>query len=54
MTQLLPLLIRKYLELALAAGAETIVSSDDDLIVLDPWREVRILRPVSYLALSRM
>jgi uncharacterized protein len=28
----------KYLELALAAGAETIVSSDDDLLVLDPWR----------------
>ena len=27
----------KYLELALAVGAETIVSSDDDLLVLDPW-----------------
>jgi putative PIN family toxin of toxin-antitoxin system len=35
----------KYLELALAAGAETIVSSDDDLLVLHPWRGVRILRP---------
>jgi hypothetical protein len=34
----------KYLELALAAGAETIVSSDDDLLVLHPWRGVRILR----------
>jgi putative PIN family toxin of toxin-antitoxin system len=42
----------KYLELALAAGAETIVSSDDDLIVLHPWRGVRILRPADYLALS--
>jgi hypothetical protein len=42
----------KYLELALAAGAEFIVSSDDDLIVLDPWRGVRILRPADYLALS--
>jgi putative PIN family toxin of toxin-antitoxin system len=41
----------KYLELALAAGAETIVSSDDDLVVLDPWRGVRILRPADYLAL---
>jgi hypothetical protein len=37
------------LELALAAGAETIVSSDDDLLVLDPWRGVRILRPAEYL-----
>jgi uncharacterized protein len=40
----------KYLELALAAGAEIIVSSDDDLLVLDPWRGVRILRPADYLA----
>jgi putative PIN family toxin of toxin-antitoxin system len=42
----------KYLELAFAAGAETIVSSDDDLLVLHPWRGVRILRPADYLALS--
>jgi putative PIN family toxin of toxin-antitoxin system len=40
----------KYLELALAAGAETIVSSDLDLLVLDPWRGVRITRPATYLA----
>lgn len=40
----------KYLELALAAGAETIVSSDDDLLVLHPWRGVHILRPAEYLA----
>ena len=40
----------KYLELALAAGAEIIVSSDDDLLVLHPWRGVRILRPADYLA----
>jgi len=40
----------KYLELALAAGAEIIVSSDDDLLVLHPWRGVRILRPAAYLA----
>lgn len=40
----------KYLELALAAGAGTIVSSDDDLLVLHPWRGVRILRPATYLA----
>jgi putative PIN family toxin of toxin-antitoxin system len=41
----------KYLELALAAGAAIIVSSDDDLLVLDPWRGIRILRPADYLRL---
>jgi putative PIN family toxin of toxin-antitoxin system len=41
----------KYLELALAAGAEIIVSSDDDLLVLHPWRGIRILLPADYLAL---
>ena len=39
-----------YLELALVAGAERIVSSDQDLLVLHPWRGVRILRPAEYLA----
>ncbi len=42
----------KYLELALASGAEAIVSSDDDLLVLHPWRGVRILRPAEYLTLA--
>lgn len=42
----------KYLELALAAGAEIIVSGDQDLLVLDPWRGVRILTPADYLAAS--
>jgi uncharacterized protein len=42
----------KHLELALAAGAETIVSGDFDLLVLHPWRGVRILHPADYLALS--
>ena len=41
----------RYLELALAAGAAFIVSSDDDLIVLHPWRGVSILSPAAYLAL---
>ena len=40
----------KYLELALASGADRIVSSDADLLVLHPWRGVRILRPAEYLA----
>ena len=39
----------KYLELAFAAGAGVIVSSDADLLVLHPWRGVRILRPAEYL-----
>ena len=40
----------KYLELASAAGARAIVSSDHDLLVLDPWRGIRILRPRDFLA----
>jgi putative PIN family toxin of toxin-antitoxin system len=40
----------KYLELALASGADRIVSSDGDLLVLHPWRGVRILRAAEYLA----
>lgn len=39
----------KYLELALAADASTIVSSDDDLLVMHPWRGIRIVRPAEYL-----
>lgn len=40
----------KCLELALAAGPWAIVSGDADLLVLHPWRGVRILRPTAYLA----
>ena len=40
----------KYLELALAAQAATIVSSDQDLLVLHPWRRILIQRPAEYLA----
>lgn len=40
----------KYLELALAAGAALIVSSDMDLLVLHPWRDIRIIRPSVLLA----
>jgi uncharacterized protein len=43
----------KYLEPALVAGAEIIVSSDGDLLVLYPWRGVRILRPADYLSLTQ-
>jgi putative PIN family toxin of toxin-antitoxin system len=40
----------KYLELALAAGATTIVSSDDDLLVLRPWRGIDIVTPSAFVA----
>ncbi len=43
----------KYLELALAAGATTIVTGDADLLVLHPWRGVRVVRPAEYLAEAR-
>jgi uncharacterized protein len=39
----------KYLELAMAAGAARIVSSDDDLLTLHPWRGIRIVRPAEYI-----
>ena len=42
----------KYLELALAAEAAAIVSSDNDLLVLDPWRGIRIVTPAHFLALN--
>lgn len=39
----------KYLELALAAAASTIVASDEDLLALNPWRGTRILTPAEYV-----
>lgn len=39
----------KYLELALAAGAATIVTSDADLLVLNPWRGVAVITPAEYV-----
>jgi hypothetical protein len=35
----------KFLELALSAGAEMIITGDDDLRVLDPFQGIRILTP---------
>lgn len=40
----------KYLELALVFRATTLVSSDDDLLTLHPWRGIRIVPPANYLA----
>ena len=39
----------RYLELALAAGASAIVSGDEDLLVLHPWRGVAVLTPARFL-----
>jgi len=39
-----------YLELALAADAEAIVSGDEDLLVLNPWRGIQVLRPAEFLS----
>lgn len=39
----------KFLRLAWECEAEAIISSDDDLLVLDPWAGIRILRPLDYL-----
>ena len=41
----------KYLELALAAQASTMVSGDQDLLALHPWRGILVLRPAEYLTL---
>jgi putative PIN family toxin of toxin-antitoxin system len=41
-----------FLALAAASEAEILVSSDEDLLVLDPWHGVRIMRPAEFLALA--
>jgi putative PIN family toxin of toxin-antitoxin system len=38
----------KFLQLALNGEAEAIVTGDRDLLVLDPFHGVRILRPVDF------
>lgn len=43
----------KFLALALASEADALVSSDDDLLVLHPWRGIPIMTPADFLD-SRM
>lgn len=38
----------KFLELALACRAAAIVTGDPDLLVLDPWRGIRIVKPADF------
>ncbi len=39
----------KFLELALTVGAEIIISSDPDLYILNPYRNIVILKPAEFL-----
>jgi uncharacterized protein len=39
----------KYLELAAAVNAGIIISSDRDLLDLDPWRGIRLLLPRAFV-----
>jgi uncharacterized protein len=40
----------QFLALVLAAEADALVSSDEDLLVLNPWREIPIVTPAEFLA----
>jgi len=39
----------KFLEVALNGRADLIITGDDDLLALDPWREIAIVSPAEYL-----
>jgi uncharacterized protein len=39
----------KFLALALACQAMALISSDDDLLVLNPWQNIPILTPAQFL-----
>ena len=39
----------KFLELGLNGSADVIITGDDDLLGLHPWREIAILSPTKYL-----
>lgn len=40
----------KILELAVNGHADYIVTGDDDLLVMDPFRGIAIVRPAEFLA----
>lgn len=40
----------KFLELAVSGKADCIISGDDDLLVLDPFRGIPILKPKEFLS----
>jgi putative PIN family toxin of toxin-antitoxin system len=39
----------KFLELAVNGKAECIISGDEDLLILNPFRDIPIIRPVEFL-----
>jgi uncharacterized protein len=39
----------KFLALALSCSAQVLVSSDADLLVLNPWQDIPILTPAQFL-----
>ena len=39
----------KFLELALASGANCIISGDQDLVILNPFENIRILSAADFL-----
>jgi putative PIN family toxin of toxin-antitoxin system len=42
----------KFLALVQVCRADVLVSSDDDLLVLNPWHRVPVLRPAEFLSYS--
>lgn len=42
----------KFLALALAADADALICSDDDLLVMHPWRGIAIVTPAEFLSRS--
>jgi predicted nucleic acid-binding protein len=42
----------KFLALALAAEADALICSDDDLLVMHPWRGIAIVTPAEFLSRS--
>ena len=42
----------KFLALALVCEADAIISSDNDLLVLNPWRSIPILTPAGFGSLN--
>jgi len=40
----------KFLALALHCSAQTVISSDEDLLILKPWHEITIVSPAQFLS----
>lgn len=43
----------QFLALALAAEADAVISSDEDLLVLHPWRGIKIVTPADFLSQAK-